>query len=49
MINNINTIIKDELLIALGTITGVTVLDGWITHYVHKFSEVGTNITTQKF
>ena len=45
MINNINTIIKDELLIALGTISGVTVLDGWITHYVHKFSEVGTNIT----
>lgn len=41
----INNIIKDEITPRLQGITGVTVLDGWITHYVHKFSAAGENLT----
>lgn len=40
----ITDITKNELIPALENISGVTVLDGWITHYAHKFSEAGQDL-----
>ena len=42
--NKINKIVSQDIIPKLESISGVNVMDGWIVHYAHKFSEVGKNL-----